>query len=299
VLDSCRHLAEEGFDITYLPVEQNGLLDMQKLKDAITDKTILVSVMAANNEIGVLQPIAEIGSLCRENKIVFHTDAAQAFGKIPLDVKEMQIDMMSISGHKIYGPKGVGALYVGRKPRIRLKAIINGGGQERGRRSGTLPTPLIVGLGEAARIASEEMVAENKRLTSLRNKLLTAIQVKLPEVYVNGDMEHRLAGNLNISFAGVEGESLMMAIKKLAVSSGSACTSSSLESSYVLYALGVSEELAHTSIRFGIGRFTTEEEIDYAAELICKKVEKLRSMSPLWEMIQEGVDLSTVKWSEH
>ena len=299
VLDSCRHLADEGFDITYLPVEENGLIDMQKLKDAITDQTILVSVMAVNNEIGVIQPIEKIGNLCRENKITFHTDAAQAFGKIPLDVKAMNIDMMSISAHKIYGPMGVGALYVGRKPRVRLKAIINGGGQERGRRSGTLPTPLIAGFGEAARIAGEEMVSENKRLTGLRNKLLTAIQAKLTEVYVNGDMEHRVAGNLNISFAGVEGESLMMAIKKLAVSSGSACTSSSLESSYVLHSLGVSEELAHTSIRFGIGRFTTEEEIDYAADLICKKVEKLRSMSPLWEMIQEGVDLSTVEWSEH
>lgn len=299
VLDSCRHLAEEGFDITYLPVEQNGLIDLEKLKNAITDKTILVSVMAANNEIGVLQPIGKIGKICRENKIFFHTDAAQAFGKIPLDVKDMCIDMMSISGHKIYGPKGIGALYVSRKPRVRLKALINGGGQERGMRSGTLPTPLIVGLGEAAKIAKAEMKEEWDRLTKLRDKLLNGITSRLPEVYVNGDMEHRLAGNLNLSFAGVEGESLMMAIVKLAVSSGSACTSSSLESSYVLHALGVSEELAHTSIRFGIGRFTTEEEIDYAIDLICKKVEKLRSMSPLWEMMQEGVDLSSVEWSEH
>jgi cysteine desulfurase len=299
VLDSCRHLAEEGFEITYLPVQQNGLIDMATLKEAITDQTILVSVMTANNEIGVIQPVAEIGALCRENKITFHTDAAQAFGKIPMNVKDMCIDMMSISGHKIYGPKGVGALYVGRKPRVRLKAIINGGGQERGRRSGTLPTPLIVGLGEAARIAGLEMAQDHKRLKTLRDKMLNAIQGQLPEVYVNGDLEHRLAGNLNISFAGVEGESLMMAIKNLAVSSGSACTSSSLESSYVLHALGVSEELAHTSIRIGIGRFTTEEEIDYAIDLICQKVEKLRSMSPLWEMMQEGVDLSTVEWSEH
>ncbi len=299
VLDSCRHLAEEGFDITYLPVEKSGLVDLEKLKNAITDKTILVSIMTANNETGVIQPIGKIGEMCRENKVTFHTDAAQGFGKIPLDVKQMQVDMMSISGHKIYAPKGIGALYVSRKPRVRLKAIINGGGQERGMRSGTLATPLIVGLGKAAEIAGAEMQAETARLTKLRNKLLNTIQGRLSEVYVNGTMDNRLVGNLNISFAGVEGESLMMAIKDLAVSSGSACTSSSLEASYVLNALGVSEELAHTSIRFGIGRFTTEEEIDYAADLICEKVEKLRSMSPLWEMMQEGVDISKVEWSEH
>jgi cysteine desulfurase len=299
VLDSCRQLEQQGFDVTYLPVKPDGLVDLDVLKNAITDKTAIVSIMAANNEIGVIQPLAEIGAICRERKVFFHTDCAQAVGKIPLDVNEMNIDLMSISGHKIYGPMGVGALFVRRKPRVRLVGQISGGGQERGMRSGTLPLPLCVGLGKACEIAKEEMAAEAERLKYLRDRFLTRINENLPEVYLNGDLEHRLPGNLNLSFAFVEGEGLMMGIKDLAVSSGSACTSASLEPSYVRRALGVNEELAHTSLRIGIGRFTTEEEIDAAADKIIKEVSRLREMSPLWEMAQEGIDISKIEWAEH
>jgi len=299
ILDSCRHLEMEGFKVTYLPVQQNGLVDLEQLKAAITDQTVLVSIMAVNNEIGVIQPLAEIGKICRARGVYFHTDAAQAVGKIPLDVNAMNIDMMSISGHKIYGPKGIGALYVRRKPRVRLEALIHGGGQERGMRSGTLPTPLIVGLGEACAIAQKEMGAETERLKYLRDRMYNKIKEQLPEVFLNGDLEQRIPGNLNISFAYVEGEGLMMGIKDLAVSSGSACTSASLEPSYVLRALGVEEELAHTSLRLGIGRFTTEQDIDYAVEHIVQSVNRLRAMSPLWEMAQEGIDIKSIQWAEH
>jgi cysteine desulfurase len=299
VLDTMRHLEQEGFHVTYLPVAKDGLVDLEQLKATITDKTVLVSVMAANNEIGVVQPIAKIGAICRERGVFFHTDAAQAVGKIPLDVKAMKIDLMSISGHKIYGPKGIGALYVGRKPRVRLQALIHGGGQERGMRSGTLPTPLCVGLGEACAIAQREMGAEAERLKRLRDRFYAQIKQRLPEVYLNGDLEHRLPGNLNLSFAYVEGEGLMMGIKDLCVSSGSACTSASLEPSYVLRALGVDEELAHTSLRIGFGRSTTEQEVDYAVEHIVDSVNRLRAMSPLWEMAQEGIDLKSIQWAGH
>lgn len=299
VLDSCRHLEQEGFEVTYLPVQQNGLIDLQQLKAAIKDNTLLVSVMAVNNEIGVIQPLAEIGKICREKGVFFHTDAAQAFGKIPLDVEAMNIDLMSISGHKCYGPKGIGALYVRRRPRIRLESLFSGGGQERGFRSGTLPTPLVVGLGEAARIAKEEMGKDAERARAIYSKFLSELLDGIPDVFLNGDREHRWPGNINLSFAYVEGESMIMAIKDLAVSSGSACTSASLEPSYVLRSLGVSEELAHTSIRFGVGRFTTDEEVDYAINLIKNSIDKLREMSPLWEMVQEGVDLSKIEWSGH
>jgi cysteine desulfurase len=299
VLDTCRHLEQEGFDVTYLPVQQNGLVDLAALDAAITDKTVLVSIMAANNEIGVVQPLAEIGALCRKKGAFFHTDCAQAFGKIPLDVEAMKIDLMSISGHKIYGPKGIGALFVRRKPRIRLQAMIHGGGQERGMRSGTLPTPLCVGLGKAAELAKNEMAAEAERMKKLRDRFLATIHAKLPEVFLNGDLDNRLPSNLNLSFAYVEGEGLMMGIKDLAVSSGSACTSASLEPSYVLRALGVEEELAHTSLRIGFGRFTTEAEVDYAAERIVQAVSKLRAMSPLWEMAQDGIDIKSIQWAAH
>jgi cysteine desulfurase len=299
VLDTCRHLEQSGFEVTYLPVQKNGLIDLDALRAAVTDKTVVVSVMAVNNEIGVIQPLAEIGKICREKKAFFHTDAAQAVGKIPLDVEAMNIDLMSISGHKIYGPKGIGALYVRRKPRVRLVPLIVGGGQERGFRSGTLPTPLCVGLGEAAEIAMEEMDGEAKRLAKLQARLLKGLQDRLPEIFVNGDLEHRIPGNLNISFAYVEGESLMMGIKNLAVSSGSACTSASLEPSYVLRALGVEEELAHTSLRIGLGRFTTEHEVDTAVEELVRHVKKLREMSPLWEMAQEGIDIKSIEWAAH
>jgi cysteine desulfurase len=299
VLDTCRYLEMEGFKVTYLPVQQNGLLDLELLKGAITDRTVIVSVMAANNEIGVIQPLAEIGAICRSRGVLFHTDCAQAFGKIPLDVNAMKIDLMSISGHKIYGPKGIGALYVRRKPRVRLVPLIHGGGQERGFRSGTLPTPLCVGLGAAAEIAKREMAEENVKLTKLRDRFYKSVTERLPEVFLNGDFEHRLPGNLNISFAYVEGEGLMMGIKDLSVSSGSACTSASLEPSYVLRALGVEEELAHTSLRIGFGRFTTEAEVDYAADRIVEAVQKLRAMSPLWEMAQEGIDIKSIKWAAH
>lgn len=299
VLDACRHLEEDGFRVTYLPVKSNGLINLEDLKEAITEDTSIVSVMAINNEIGVIQPIEEIGELCREKGVFFHTDAAQAFGKIPLDVKKMKIDLMSISGHKIYAPKGIGAIYVSRKPRVRMDPLFNGGGQERGFRSGTLPTPLIVGLGKAAAIAIENMQQEYQRIKYLADKFYNILADKIPNIYLNGDKEKRYPGNLNISFAYVEGESLIIAIKELAVSSGSACTSASLEPSYVLRAIGVDEELAHTSIRFGIGRFTTEEEIDYATKVIINNIERLRSMSPLWEMAQEGIDLKTIKWATH
>ncbi len=299
VLDTCRHLEQEGFTVTYLPVQQNGLVDLDVLRAAVTDKTVVVSIMAVNNEIGVIQPLAEIGKICREKGAFFHTDAAQAAGKIPLDVEAMNIDLMSISGHKIYGPKGIGALYVRRKPRVRLAAMIHGGGQERGFRSGTLPTPLCVGLGEAAEICMKEMDAEAQRLTKLRDRMLKGLNAKLPEIYVNGDLEHRIPGNLNISFAHVEGESLMMGIKNLSVSSGSACTSASLEPSYVLRALGVEEEMAHTSLRIGLGRFTTEHEVDTAVEELVHHVTKLREMSPLWEMSQEGIDIKSIEWAAH
>jgi cysteine desulfurase len=299
VLDSCRQLELEGFKVTYLPVQANGLIDLNALEGALTDKTAIVSVMAVNNEIGVIQPIAEIGAMCRKRGILFHTDAAQAIGKIKIDVEAMNIDLLSLSGHKIYGPKGLGALYVRRKPRVRLQALITGGGQERGMRSGTLPTPLCVGLGEACRIAREEMEAEHLRLTVLRDNFLKKITDNLDHIYINGDLTNRIPGNLNISFAYVEGEGLMMGIKDLAVSSGSACTSESLEPSYVLRALGVEEELAHTSLRIGLGRFTTEEELNQAADQIISAVLKLRAMSPLYELALDGVDLKTIKWDAH
>lgn len=299
VLDTCRHLEQQGFEVTYLPVQKNGLLDLDVLRAAITDKTVLVSVMAVNNEIGVIQPLAEIGKICREKKVFFHTDAAQAAGKIPLDVEALNIDLMSISGHKIYGPKGIGALYVRRKPRVRLVPMIVGGGQERGFRSGTLPTPLCVGLGEAAEICMKEMDSEARRLKKLQDRMLKGLQSKLTDLVINGDLEHRIPGNLNISFAYVEGESLMMGIKALSVSSGSACTSASLEPSYVLRALGVEEDMAHTSLRIGLGRFTTEQEIDTAVDELVRHVTKLREMSPLWEMAQEGIDIKSIEWAAH
>ncbi|HLD76688.1 MAG TPA: IscS subfamily cysteine desulfurase [Rickettsiales bacterium] len=298
VINSVRDLEQEGFEASFLAVEKNGLIDLQKLEAAINEKTAIVSVMTVNNEIGVIQPLKEIGEICRKKAVFFHTDAAQAFGKIPLNVDEMNIDLMSISGHKIYGPKGIGAIYIRRKPRVRIKPLFSGGGQERGIRSGTLATPLVVGLGTAAQLAKEEMTANYTHIKKLSDKFYDAI-MKIPNVYLNGDRKQRFPGNLNFSFAGIEGESMIMAIKDLAVSSGSACTSSSLEPSYVLHALGVSEDLAHTSIRFGIGKFTTEEEIDYAIEVIKSKVQKLRDLSPLWEMIQEGIDINSIQWKSH
>ncbi len=299
VLDTCRHLEQDGFEVTYLPVSKTGLIDLDELRGAIGERTLLVSIMAASNESGIIQPMVEIGRICRENGVFFHSDCAQAVGKIPLDVNDMNIDLMSISGHKIYGPMGIGALYVRRRPRVRLRAQINGGGQERGMRSGTLPTPLCVGLGEACRIAKEEMASESERVRMLRDKLYRGLTSRFADLHVNGDLDRGLPGNLNLSFAYVEGESLMMAIKDVAVSSGSACTSASLEPSYVLRALGVDEEMAHTSIRFGIGRFTTEAEIDFAIATIGEHVDKLRAMSPLWEMVQEGIDLKSIEWSDH
>ena len=298
VINSVRDLEQEGFKVTFLPVQQNGLVDLKVLEAAITEQTCLVSVMTVNNEIGVIQPIKEIGALCHKKGALLHTDAAQAFGKIPLNVDEMNIDLMSISGHKIYGPKGVGALYIRRKPRVRIKSLLSGGGQERGIRSGTLATPLVVGLGVAAEIAKNEMAQDEAHIKKLRDKLYQGV-METTCVYLNGDREKRISGNLNFSFAGIEGESMIMAIKDLAVSSGSACTSSSLEPSYVLHALGVEDELAHTSIRFGIGRFTTEEEIDYAVKLLKTKIQKLRDLSPLWEMMQEGIDIKSINWKSH
>ncbi len=298
LINSCRAMEQEGCEVTFLPVEKNGLVDLNRLEAAINDRTCLVSVMAVNNEIGVIQPLAEIGDLCRKKGVFFHTDAAQAFGKIPLNVEEMKIDLMSISGHKIYGPKGIGAIYIGRKPRVRVKPIISGGGQERGIRSGTLATPLVAGFGKAAEIAKNEMKQDHEHIKKLSSKFYKAIS-SIPNVYLNGDLDRRIPGNINFSFAGVEGESMIMAIKDLAVSSGSACTSSSLEPSYVLHAIGVGDDLAHTSIRFGFGRFTTEAEIDYAISLIGRKIKELRSMSPLWEMIEDGVDVNAIEWKAH
>ena len=297
ILDSCRSIQNDKIKVTYLPVKKDGLIDLNLLNDNITPETSLISVMAVNNEIGVIQPLKEIGKLCRSKGIYFHTDAAQAFGKIPIDVNEMNIDMLSLSSHKIYGPKGIGALYVRRKPRVRITSIISGGGQERGVRSGTLAVPLIVGLGEASRIAKREMQSDHKHISLLSKILYDKITSKLPLVHLNGCKENRYPGNLNLSFEAVEGESLIMALKEVAVSSGSACTSSSLEPSYVLRALGAREDLAHTSLRFGIGRFTTLEEVNFTADLVVKNVERLRELSPLWDMIQEGVDLNTIKWS--
>ena len=299
VLDSVRNLEMEGFEITYLQVDQNGLINLDSLRKAIRPETILVSITAVNSEIGVIQDIEAIGKICRSEGILFHTDAAQAFGKMRLDVNQMNIDLMSISGHKIYGPKGIGALYVRRKPRVRLKALISGGGQERGMRSGTLATPLIVGLGKATQLCYDNLEEEIGRIKILTERMYNKITSSLEHIYLNGDKEKRVAGNLNLSFSCVEGESMIMAIKELAVSSGSACTSSSLESSYVLRELGVDEEMSHTSIRFGIGRFTTEEEIDYACEVIIRATNKLRNMSPLWDMVKAGIDLKQVIWTHH
>jgi cysteine desulfurase len=298
VLDSCRQLEREGFEVTYLDPEPNGLIDLGKLEAAMREDTVLVSIMHVNNEIGVIQDIEAIGELTRPRGIIFHVDAAQSAGKVEIDLQKAKVDLMSFSAHKIYGPKGMGALFVRRKPRVRLEAQMHGGGHERGLRSGTLATHQIVGMGEAFRIAKEEMAAENERFLKLRQRLLDGME-GIEEVYINGDMEHRIAGNLNISYNYVEGESLIMALKDLAVSSGSACTSSSLEPSYVLRALGRSDELAHSSIRFTIGRFTTEEEIDYAIELIHKSIDKLRALSPLWDMYKEGIDLDSVQWAAH
>jgi len=297
-LDTVRELERQGFEATYLQPEPDGLLDLDKFRAAIRPDTIVVSVMMVNNEIGVIQPIAEIGEICREKGIIFHCDAVQAAGKIDIDMQKLKVDLLTVTAHKVYGPKGIGALYVRRKPRVRIEAQIHGGGHERGLRSGTLPTHQIVGMGEAFRIAKAEMGAENERIRALRDKLYNGFR-DMEEVYVNGDMAHRIPHNLNISFNFIEGESLIMAIKDVAVSSGSACTSASLEPSYVLRALGRSDELAHSSIRFTIGRFTTEEEIDYTIALLRAKIGKLRELSPLWEMFKDGVDLNSVQWAAH
>lgn len=300
ILDSAKRLEKEGFRVTYLGVKPNGLVDLDQLAAAMDEDTILVSIMLANNEIGVIQPVKEIGALCREKKVLFHTDAVQAVGKIEVNVDDMNIDLMSMSAHKMYGPKGVGALYVRRRrPRVRLEATIDGGGHERGMRSGTLNVAGIVGFGKAAEICRGELEEEAKRLTAFRNRFWNKLSSELDFVFVNGDADQRLPGNLNVSFAYVEGEALMMAIKDVAVSSGSACTSASLEPSYVLRALGVGDDLAHSSIRFGLGRFTTEAEIDYVADLVIEKVKKLRDMSPLYEMAQEGIDLDSIEWAAH
>ncbi|MRD72896.1 IscS subfamily cysteine desulfurase [Rhodocyclus tenuis] len=298
VLDTVRELERQGFEATYLDVQENGLVDPAVFAAALRPDTILASVMLVNNEVGVIQPIAELGAICRAHNVIFHVDAAQATGKVAIDLATLPVDLMSFSAHKTYGPKGIGALYIRRKPRIRLEAQMHGGGHERGFRSGTLATHQIVGMGEAFRIAREEMAVENVRIGALRDRLLKGLS-DIEAVYVNGDLEKRVPHNLNISFAYVEGESMLMAIKDLAVSSGSACTSASLEPSYVLRALGRDDELAHSSIRFTLGRFTTEEEVDYAVKLLHQKIGKLRELSPLWEMVQEGVDLSTVQWAAH
>jgi len=298
VLDTVRELERQGFEATYLDPEQNGLLDLEKFRAALRPDTVLASVMMVNNEIGVIQPIAEIGEILRSAGIIFHCDAVQAAGKIPIDLQKLKVDLLTVTAHKVYGPKGIGALYVRRKPRVRIEPQIHGGGHERGLRSGTLPTHQIVGMGEAFRIAKLEMAAESERIRALRDRLLAGFK-DMEEVYVNGDLERRIPGNLNVSFNFVEGESLIMGIKEVAVSSGSACTSASLEPSYVLRALGRSDELAHSSLRFTIGRFTTEEEIDYAVKLLRAKIGKLRELSPLWEMYKEGVDLNTVQRAAH
>jgi cysteine desulfurase len=300
VIDTCKRLEKEGYRVTYLPVRKDGLVDLDDLRNAITEKTILITIMAANNEIGVVQPIAEIGAIAKEKGILFHTDAVQAVGKIPFNVNELKVDMASISAHKLYGPKGVGALYVRRRnPRVLLAPIIDGGGHERGMRSGTLNVPGIVGFGKAAELCRLEMATEAERLRALRDRLNEKLHAGLDEIYVNGSMEHRLPHNLNISFAYVEGESLLMGINDVAVSSGSACTSASLEPSYVLKALGAGDDLAHSSIRFGLGRWTTDEEIDYVAKKMISVVARLREMSPLYELAKEGVDLSTMQWEVH
>ncbi len=298
VLDTCRQLEREGFEVTYLEPESDGLIDLKKLEAAIRPDTILVSIMHVNNEIGVIQDMAAIGKITRGRGILLHTDAAQSAGKVPIDVDAMNVDLLSLSAHKIYGPKGIGALYVRRKPRVRLEAQMHGGGHERGMRSGTLATHQIVGMGEAFRIAKAEMTAENERIRMLRDRLMAGFK-DVEEVYINGDLQHRIAGNLNISFNFVEGESLIMALKDLAVSSGSACTSASLEPSYVLRALGRNDELAHSSIRFTLGRFTTKEDVDYTIQLVKEKIGKLREMSPLWEMYKDGIDLNQVQWAAH
>ena len=298
VLDTMRELERQGFEVTYLGVQENGLIDLEELKAAIRPDTILISVMWVNNEIGVVQDIPAIGEICRERKIIFHVDAAQACGKVPVDVEAAKVDLLSMSGHKVYGPKGIGALYVRRKPRVRLEAQMHGGGHERGFRSGTLPTHQIVGMGEAFRIAKEELEQDMAHYRKLRDIFLKGIE-GIEEVYINGDLEHRAPNNLNVSFNFVEGESLIMAVKELAVSSGSACTSASLEPSYVLRALGRNDELAHSSLRITFGRMTTEEEVQFAAELIKSKIGKLRELSPLWEMFKDGIDLNSIEWAAH
>jgi cysteine desulfurase len=298
VLDTCRELERHGFEVTYLEVEENGIVSLEKFKAAIRPDTILASIMMVNNEIGVIHPVWEIAEICRSKGIIYHCDAVQGGGRVEIDLQKFKADLLTITAHKMYGPKGIGALYVRRKPRVRIEAQIHGGGHERGFRSGTLATHQIVGFGEAARLAKAEMATENERIRALRDRLLKGVQ-DIEEAYVNGDLERRIPHNLNVSFNFVEGESLIMAVKDLAVSSGSACTSASLEPSYVLRALGRSDELAHSSIRFTLGRFTTEEEIDFAIDLIKRKVAKLRELSPLWEMHKEGIDLSTVQWAAH
>jgi cysteine desulfurase len=299
VLDTCKRLEKDGYDVTYLPVQQDGRVSVDAVRDAMTDKTILVSIMLANNEIGTVNPVDEIGAVVKARGALFHIDAVQGVGKIPFDVNASRADLVSLSAHKMYGPKGVGALYVRRKPRVRITAQIDGGGHERGMRSGTLNVPGIVGFGQAAAVAQAEMATESKRLFALREKLRLGLQARISDTFVNGSLEHRLPGNLNISFAYVEGEAMLMGLKDIAVSSGSACTSASLEPSYVLRAVGVEEELAHTSIRFGLGRFNTEEEVDFVIDLVASKVTKLRELSPLYEMAQQGIDLKSIQWAAH
>ena len=298
VLDTCRQLEREGFEVTYLDPSSDGLISAQQVESALRPDTTLVSIMHVNNEIGTINDIAAIGAVCRAKGVMYHVDAAQSAGKVPLNMAELPVDLLSLSAHKAYGPKGIGALYVGRKPRVRIEAQMHGGGHERGMRSGTLPTHQIVGMGEAFRVAGEDMAEENVRILALRNRLLAGVS-DMEQVFVNGSLDHRVAGNLNISFAFVEGESLLMALKDLALSSGSACTSASLEPSYVLRALGLNDELAHSSLRFSIGRFTTEEDIDFAVSHLRKAVSKLRELSPLWDMYKEGIDLNSVQWAAH
>ncbi len=299
VLDTCKRLEREGFEVTYLPVPKDGVVDVEAVRAAVTDKTVLVSIMLANNEIGTVNPVEAIGAVVKEKGALFHIDAVQGVGKLPFDVNRARADLVSVTAHKMYGPKGVGALYVRRKPRVRLTALLDGGGHERGMRSGTLNVPGIVGFGRAAELAMAELPEESRRVLGLRERLRKGIQARVSDTFVNGSLEHRLPGNLNISFAYVEGEAMLMALKDVAVSSGSACTSASLEPSYVLRALGVEEEMAHTSIRFGLGRFNTEEEVDYVIELVARKVDKLRELSPLYEMVKEGIDLKSIAWAAH
>jgi len=299
VLDTCKRLEREGFEVTYLPVPKDGVVDVEAVRAAVTDKTVLVSIMLANNEIGTVNPVEAIGAVVKEKGALFHIDAVQGVGKLPFDVNRARADLVSVTAHKMYGPKGVGALYVRRKPRVRLTALLDGGGHERGMRSGTLNVPEIVGFGRAAELAMAELPEESRRVLGLRERLRKGIQARVSDTFVNGSLEHRLPGNLNISFAYVEGEAMLMALKDVAVSSGSACTSASLEPSYVLRALGVEEEMAHTSIRFGLGRFNTEEEVDYVIELVARKVDKLRELSPLYEMVKEGIDLKSIAWAAH